>query len=519
MIFPQLLRRPLVGIALSIAGGIYLASYGWIDIDVAALLAAVFVVLGFLLQKKRPSGWIVFAAVALVSAVRFFLVDPGFSSTSVERYAQELPKPNMEVVGQVYGTPKFYLFKTGDLGMWVFPVRIEGVKESGAWIRQRGEIDVQVMGARNDEPSASHGQRVWLRGELQKRNYKGGNPIGMKVSWPRYCVGLSNPRFSLMAWCEQWRESAAKRLDADMEGKPEQRAILRSLILGYRNEIPDETYACFQRTGSLHVFAISGLHVGIIGLLLAIVLKSFGVPRDRFGVCMIPLLFAYVAASGMKASALRAMLMAGVFLLAPFFRRKPDIPSSVAFAAIMLLLLNPIALQSVGFIFSFVVVAFIVMVYSILPERLLSGGWIKTYIYSLVITSLAASLASIPMTTYYFGRFSPIALVGNLAVVPLTFCIILSGWLSIIFPFASGIFNHASVVFIDVMVSCVRWLDQIPGSSIAIESPPAAAIVLWYGSIVYLLTHATSRRQRVYGYSGALCSVLWTLLFVATHTV
>lgn len=396
--------------------------------------------------------------------------------------------------------------------MWTFPLRLEGIHEIDAWKTRRGEIDVRIMGS-GPEPIVLNGQRVYLKGELQKRNYPRGNSVGMKVPNANNCTILSSsPRYSPLTWGRAWRESAAIRLEQGVEGMPVQQAVLKALVLGYRNEIPSGTLGSFRRTGSLHIFAISGLHVGIVGLLLVIVLKSIGISRDWFGIWLLPLLFLYVVATGMKASALRAMVMAGVFLLAPLLRRKPDIPTSIAFAAILLLFLDPLEIRSAGFIFSFVVVAFIVMVYSAIPDALLKGGWARSYGLSLVITSFAASLASLPLTAYYFGRFSPVALLGNLFVVPLTFCIVLSGWLSIIIPMASAVFNLAAVVFINVMLGAVAWFDRIPGSSWKVDRPPLMAMALWYCSLVYFFVHASRRKHRVYALAGVGCAVLWAAL-------
>jgi competence protein ComEC len=163
-------------------------------------------------------------------------------------------------------------------------------------------------------------------------------------------------------------------------------------------------------------------------------------------------------------------------------------------------------------VFSFGVVIFIVMVFSAVPTQWLQGGWFRSYGVSLVITSLAASLASLPMTAFYFGRFSPIALLGNLAVVPLTFCIVLSGWLSVMIPSASSIFNHAALVFIDLMLHAVTLLDGLPGSSFAVERPPFPAVALWYGSLIYLFVHASGNRQRGFAVAGAGAAVLWAVL-------
>ena len=508
----QPLRRPLVGVALFLATGMCIAAHVGTS-PAQAVVAAVLCAIPGVAWIRRPISSIpVLAAVGCVSALWYVVAD---FDPAVDLLNERLSAASSraEVIGRVCGAPRYYPFRSGSVGMWVFPLRLEGIKGGEQWNRQRGEIDVRVMGASELEPSAADGQRVWLQGELQERNYQGGLPVGLKVSSPEDCTVLSEAGFTWMHGCQVWRDAAADRLEKGIADKPEQLAVLRSLILGYRNEIPDEIYSSFRRTGSLHIFAISGLHVGIIGLLLMVVLKTLGVPRDWFGVWLLPLLFLYVAATGMKSSALRAMVMAGVFLLAPLFRRKPDIPTSVAFAAVGILLWNPQEISAAGFVFSFVVVAFIVMVYSVVPESLLKGGWLRNYGMSLCITSLAAGLASIPLTAYLFERFSPVSLVGNLVVVPLTFCIVLSGWLSILIPFASDIFNHAAVAFINLMLWSVRTLDGLPGSSFEIAAPPLGAVLLWYGSLVYLLVHASRLKERLFGFAGAGGALIWAVLF------
>lgn len=501
-----------MGIALFFIGGIWVASGSRLPLEHLFFISLYLLILSFAFIRSPVSTPLIFLSIALVAAGRMLLVGADISDISIYRRTAMLPELGVEVVGKVTGTPKYHAAASGKYGTWVFSLRCEAIRDMDVWEKQRGEIDVQLIRF-DPEPVILSGQRVRLMGQLYKREYPGGNGMGLRVVNAVDCRVVSeSPFFSPMTWGSIWRESAAKRLETGMENHPVQTAVLKALVLGYRQEIPTDTMDVFRRTGSLHIFAISGLHVGIVGLLLVIVLKSVGVPRDWFGIYLLPLLFMYVVATGMKSSALRAMVMAGVFLLAPLFRRKPDIPNSVAFAAILLLVLNPLDLQSAGFIFSFVVVVFIVMVFSVLPDQLLRGGWIKSYGVSLVITSFSASLASLPMTAFYFGRFSPIALLGNLAVVPLTFCIVLSGWLSVLIPVASSVFNHAALVFIDLMLYSVKWLDQLPGSSFVVDQPPWPAVVLWYGSLIYLFVHASRNRQRFLALAGALSAVLWTIL-------
>jgi len=501
----------LVGVALFLVAGIWVALHGWLSLDHLIFIALYLLILSFAFVRHSISTPLTLLTVAVVAACRMLLT-AGISDASILQREQMLPELGVELVGRIAGTAEYHPPAAGERGTWVFALRCEAIREAGNWQKQRGEIDVRLVRF-EPRPAFQPGQRIRLMGQLYKTDIRGGNTLGLKVVDARDCEILSDaPRLSLMAWSRMWREKAARNLETGIDNHAVQAAILKALVLGYRKEIPAETMDVFRRTGALHIFAISGLHVGIVGLLLVIVLKSVGIPRDWFGVCLLPLLFVYVLATGMKASALRAMVMAGVFLLAPLFRRKPDIPNSVAFAAILLLMINPGELQSAGFIFSFVVVVFIVMIFAALPSHLLRGGWFRSYGLSLVITSAAAGLASIPMTAYYFGRFSPIAFLGNLAVVPLTFCIVLTGWLSVLIPAASSVFNHAALVFIDLMLGSVEWLDQLPGSSFVVDPPPYLAVGLWYGGLIYLFVHASSYRQRCCALVGVGSAVLWTIL-------
>jgi len=247
------------------------------------------------------------------------------------------------------------------------------------------------------------------------------------------------------------------------------------------------------------------------------VLKTIGIPRDRWGLLLLPLLLGYVMATGMKSSALRALAMAAVYFLSPLFRRKPDIPVSIAFAAILLLFFRPLEILSAGFIFSFTVVSFIVMVFAVVPKDFIfrGAGWvraIRAYVASLGITSVAAFIASVPVTALFFGSFTTISLVANLIVVPLTFCIVLSGWLSILVPAASGIFNYAALVFINGLLGTTSVLAGLPGAHMHVPPPPLTALLFWYCGWIHLLVHARTTRQRTASFVLISLSIVLTLL-------
>jgi len=491
----------MIGVAIAVAGGMLLAASGFMSASLLFLMALFSALFAWFVRRKS----VVYVVIIFVSACRFIIALPGFPANSVHQQRGELEGRQVDLVGRVSDFPEFYPYKSGNGGTWTFGLECEGMLVSNAWKRIRGEIEVRITGVSSSRVSV-FGQRVRVTGRIRRNSMPRRAELELNVFRVSDVVCLSEcPVWSPVAWGRAWRDKATLNLEKGLNGFSVQKSVLKALVLGYRKEVPAEQIAEFCRTGSVHIFAISGLHVGIVGFFLIIVLKAVGIPRDWFGVWLLPLLGMYVVSTGMKSSAVRALTMAAVFILAPLFRRKPDIPTSVAFAAVLLLVFQPLEILSAGFIFSFAVVAFIVMVYTKVPERWVQGGRVKRYIVSLVITSMAASLAAIPLAALYFGTFSPIALLGNLIVVPLTFCIVLCGWLSILVPVASEIFNYAAVVFIDLLLGSVGWLDRLPGSSIQVLSPPLVAVILWFGSLTYLFVQARTSGQKwgAVGLAGA----------------
>lgn len=505
-------RRPMVGVALALVAGMVFACC--VRVDAGWMLLAAFLCLLFacMFFRFRTSTHLVFLVVALVAACRFLVADPGLSAASVIHLRESLPVGDARIVGRISGFPDFRSYGDRRQGTWTFPLRCEGIDLGNGWERRRGVVDVRLTGTVDSCPVAL-GQRILLGGELRTRLFPGRNLVEMQVGSRDSVEVLDGRRgISIKVLGRAWRDAVVVRLEKGIESFPAQQAVFKALVLGDQSGLTAEMLDPYRRTGALHIFAISGLHVGMVGLLLAIVLKAVGVPRNRFALWLIPLLGMYVVSTGMKSSALRALAMAAVFLMGPLLRRKPDIPSSVAFAAVALLLFQPFELLSAGCVFSFVVVISIVMVYAAVPATWLEGNLAKRYLLSLAITSFAASLASIPLTALFFGRFSGISLVGNLVVVPLTFLVVLSGWLSIMVPGLSSVLNHAAVAFIDLMTFSVARLDALPWSSHAVEPPPLAAVCLWFASLVYLFTHRDRRIALPRALAGAGFAVLWCLV-------
>ena len=497
----------MVGIAISTTLGLVLGAIEILSIEKLIVATLFFLLIAGCAIRSRIGGLAVLGVVASTAALHFSICSSALISQDTARLFSQGEGRSIKIIGRIANSPEYKRYGRDGTGMWSFAVDCEGIHIGGVWRRVRGSVDVNIFNVGNMS-HVERGQRIRVGGSIHERLFPGRNAYELKVADQSEIQPLQGGRRSFLGFGKYLREAGANRLEAGMEQHAVQQAVLKALVLGYREQMPKEVMDCFRRTGAFHIFAISGLHVGIVGLIFAIFLKAFGLPRDKFWMVLIPLLALYVASTGMKSSALRALTMAAVFLLSPLFRRNPDIPTSVAFAAILLLVIEPLDILSAGFIFSFIVVSFIVMVYAYLPSRWIQGKWVKQYGVSLLITSIAASLASIPLAALYFGRFSPIALIGNLLVVPLTFCIVLCGWLSMLVPFCSSIFNHAALLFINLLLGSVEWLDVLPGSSWAVTPPPLVAVLLWYGSLIFLFTHAKAPLERRYGLVAAGCAVV-----------
>ena len=240
----------------------------------------------------------------------------------------------------------------------------------------------------------------------------------------------------------------------------------------------------------------------MIFIMIRVVLCRFRISRIHWVLFMAPLLVFYTVVTGARASAVRACIMAVIYYLAPLLGRKADVASSLSLAALLILLVSPEQLMDVGFIFSFIVVAGIVVYYPIF-ERPLRRLWqadpmrlekehklvlilrdCVRYICTLTAISCSAWLASAPLTAYFFGRFAPVALPANLVVIPLVFLVVLAGCLSLLLGSCvwvlAEVFNNANLALIWVLSRTMQGICAIPFGSMDIARPSIWLVLLWY---------------------------------------
>jgi DNA internalization-related competence protein ComEC/Rec2 len=316
---------------------------------------------------------------------------------------------------------------------------------------------------------------------------------------------LSEPVAALdtAPWSDRFQHWARGNLARGLPGADEPVQLLWAMVLGWRTGLTDEVAEPFRHSGTMHLFAISGLHIGMITIILVGVCRAIRIPREWCWAVLIPALWFYAAATGWQASAVRATIMSTLVLAGWSLRRPQDLLNSLACAAWLILLGDPLQLFQLGFQLSFFVVLSIVLELPhlarlqerctrpdpLLPEVRLSKwkqrwhGALRWLIGSAGV-SLAATVGSLPWMAYYFNICTPVSLVANLVVVPLSAVALMSSLGSLLTGAwcgtASELYNHSAWLAMKAMMLASRWSANLPGAWFNVARPAGACIAGYY---------------------------------------
>jgi competence protein ComEC len=272
---------------------------------------------------------------------------------------------------------------------------------------------------------------------------------------------------------------------------PKEAGIMNALLLGDRSYIPKNVRQLFVMTGTAHILAISGLHMGIIALILMMFFRLLPVHRIFQFLCVIVFLLGYMMLAGFRVSVLRATIMIVIFLGSHIFERQASNLNTLFLAGFIIALINPLYLFDVGFQLSFTCVLsiflFVPMFKKVIPKKL-------PYLFAHILDSLCVSFAVWigvgGLIMYYFHVMTPISIVANLIVVPLLMALLILGFglmfLGGISAFLAGVFSICIKLTLNLMVGSVFLLSKIPFSNIVINDVSLVFTCIYY-SIVMLL--------------------------------
>ena len=283
--------------------------------------------------------------------------------------------------------------------------------------------------------------------------------------------------------------------------------LLKAILLGKRGEVPPATLDIFRNSGTFHVLAVSGLHVGIVAMFCYIGLSTFRIPKKMLSILTILVVLIYACLVGFRPSVFRASLMAILFLFAIIIDRDADLFNLLAVAALALLLLNPMQLWDVGFQLSFVAVASIVYLVPKM-EKPLRKLWesvesddisrlqkiknitIKWLVLSYLVT-FTAQLGTGLFIAFHFYRAYPLGIIAGLFAVGLISLIVGVGIVSVFLGFVwlplaklLALVNH-TIIFI--FLKLIGIFGQAWG--IIKVAPPTLGLIAVYIAVCLGIIH------------------------------
>ncbi|MBD3409783.1 MAG: DNA internalization-related competence protein ComEC/Rec2, partial [Ignavibacteriales bacterium] len=283
------------------------------------------------------------------------------------------------------------------------------------------------------------------------------------------------------------RSAVARKLAALFEG--ETLGVLRALLLADRSATSDETREAFSASGAAHVLAVSGLHVGLVFAVASIL---FGwAPRRRRTWLVVGSLLSFLALTGAPASAFRATTTAIVATFLLHSERERDPYNALAFAAFLILLVDPNDVFAIGFQLSFVSALGILLALGPAERmriRLGVESRVAKYLYWMAAVSFAAQAATAPIVAHYFERISAIGLAVNVVVVPAVFLIAVGGALasaaSLVSAFVAGVFASATDVLAEGLVLLVGAASELSFASFGAYWWSGYDVALYYAAFV-----------------------------------
>ncbi len=213
--------------------------------------------------------------------------------------------------------------------------------------------------------------------------------------------------------------------------RPESKQIALALLLGQKESLSKEVKQAYSATGTQHILAVSGLHVGIIYSILLLPLTFFKQEghtlRKSYLFLVLGLIWIYALMTGFSPSVVRAVVMFSLVTLGQMRKRKPSIWNILAFSALLLLVLDSDIQTDLGFQLSYLAVAGIVGLQPILLRMWAPSNRVLDYFWQMATVTLAAQLITSPLTLHYFHTFPTYFLVANLLIVPLSYIILCAG--------------------------------------------------------------------------------------------
>lgn len=507
-------HRPLLVWTAAFAAGVGLCAGGWLPAALAFGLAA----LGLALLALGRAPRLLAAGLALLGLAAGAVRLTAFQSvpaSDVSHWADN-PAP-LTLTGTVRSDPEA---RRG--GRLTFYFSADAVTVRRRTTPVTGDVSVALGPDAARGLALDYGDRVSLGGTLETpqgatnpgafswRDYLARRAIyaELRVKRQGAVKSLGARRVSpVLALAVRVRRRVLDALQAALP--PAQAALLGGMLIGHRTDLPPALLADFVRTGTVHILASAGLHVGILAFWLEAALRRLTLPRKWQAALLVAALVLYALACGGRPAVARAVVMAALYFGAVLFEREPDAPTAAGAAALLILMLQPTALLEPGFQLSFLTIGTLALAMPVwdgfwrpriaariarpLPRRLVQ--WLA----DMAGLSLLAQLGAAPIVAADYNEVSLSGWLANLIVVPALFLLLPLAFVGI------GLFCLAHALGGPLLglagwgttqiASVVRAFAASPWAARAIPTPPAPILLSFY-ALVYGVTYAAREKSR-----------------------
>lgn len=350
---------------------------------------------------------------------------------------------------------------------------------------------------------------------LEFQGYSGSQYIS-KTQWVK---GDGETTFSLLRLSRQLRTKIIETLRGDYI-KGDELGVVSALVFGDKSMLSKEIEEEYSATGTSHILAVSGLHVGLVYMLFTLLFKWVIRPMKwkKLRICLsLIFLWIYTFITGLPASVVRASVMLTLAMLSELFNRRSSLYNTLFASAFVMLWYNPNYLFDVGFQLSYLALLSILIfqktIYETFRFRLLADkAW------ALLSVTLAAQVATLPLILYCFHQFSNYFLLSNLVVVPLsTFITYLTFALLILnkIPMISDLLAYIVGKLIYIMNKMIEWMSNLPFSTINNIDFKAIDLIFLY--LFVLLMTRVLNEKKFKNWVGILIVLFVYTLYRATY--
>jgi len=523
------MKRPLLPVALFYVGGLLLAETA--RPPLAVLFSLAFVILLLAILWSRARAWLIWPLLVVVGWTNLVSRTAVISPHDLRSVIGSEPAL-VTVRGRLMETPSLRVYDHGETEAMhtLARVSVTAIAREENWQPAVGQIMVSTAGELTGE--YFHGREVEITGVLAPppkpvapglfdyQTYLARQGIYYQLKahslgdWQTVDAEANGPRFTdrFLSW-------AQRTLARGLPAHDEPLRLMWAMTLGWKTALTGEVNEPFMRSGTMHIFAISGLHIALIAGILVSLLRVLRVPRIWCGAVVIPLIWFYTAATGWQPSAIRSTVMMTIIIGGWSLRRPSDLLNSLAAAAFVILIWDPQQLFQASFQLSFFVVLSIALFMpplkklrdrllatdpllapEVMTKRQRAFRWVARVVATGFVTSLAAWLGSLPLTAYYFHLFCPVTLLANLIIVPMSSLALMCNLGSLIcgdwFPWATELFNHSGWFWMLGMVKISRWATEIPGAYFYVPSPSPLTFWIYYGVLIGTMSGWLWARER-----------------------